>query len=169
MSCGEPCDGCNNRAVHHLCVDCANEDIDKFKKERDMYRSEATRQMEYGIKQHEFAQDALRERDEARAVADQCKDIIAELREQAVELRASHDTVRETAVNFEKSWGATVTALGESRAEVAKLRTVLAKMDRIAEEMEQAATPHGYTGQMVRAYSKWATKISEALDSVRLP
>ena len=39
--------------------------------------------------------DAMRERDEARAVADQCKDTIAVLREQAVELRAEVERLRE--------------------------------------------------------------------------
>jgi len=37
----------------------------RLEKERDTHRDEAVRQMHYGIKQHEFAQDALRERDKA--------------------------------------------------------------------------------------------------------
>lgn len=109
--CGEPCDGCPNRAEHHLCDACCHDEVDAIQKEnRELReklewqaactkalmesqerlaaelkdartevdrlavqlkeaRAECARQMEYGVKQHEAAQDAIRERDEAQAWA----------------------------------------------------------------------------------------------------
>lgn len=33
MSCGEPCDGCANRAEHHLCDACCHDEVDAIQKE----------------------------------------------------------------------------------------------------------------------------------------
>lgn len=98
------------------------------------------------MKSEELSDTLRKERDDARAVADQCKDTIAELREQAVELRASHDTVRETAANFEKAWGTAVEALGEARAEVKQLRSVLRLL---WEEAQDESRCHLSQGHMI--------------------
>lgn len=52
--------------------------------------------------------------------------------------------------------------------ENARLREALSAVDNIAYRMEQAATPHGATGQQVRSYSRWAAEIQEALYTARL-
>lgn len=110
-TCGEPCDGCANRAEHHLCDACCQDEVDVIRREeRELReklefqaaatkallesterlagelkearievdrlavqlkeaRAECARQMAYGVKQHEAAQEAIRERDEAQAWA----------------------------------------------------------------------------------------------------
>lgn len=63
----EPCDGCTRTATHALCDECINEDVERINKLLVKCREESERQMRYGIAQHEAAQDAIRERDEARS------------------------------------------------------------------------------------------------------
>lgn len=39
-TCGEPCDGCSNRAEHHLCDACCHDEVNAIQKENRELREE---------------------------------------------------------------------------------------------------------------------------------
>lgn len=71
--CTEPCDGCANRATHHLCEACCEEDVARLTCERDEARKRAgdferilVREGAYEAAYEYRLAEAIRERDAAR-------------------------------------------------------------------------------------------------------
>lgn len=89
----EPCDGCAHRATHALCDRCLHEDVERLERQLAEARAECERQMQYGIQQHEVAQDAVRQRDEALASATRGWEMADSLHRDVAQYRSAVDAV----------------------------------------------------------------------------
>lgn len=66
-------DGTGDEADPEECLQYAADEMQQLRRERDEARRELERQTEYGIKQHEIAQDAIREARRWKAEAERLK------------------------------------------------------------------------------------------------